>query len=447
MIALQGLTCTDEASFAQFLAWKATKYGGRAPDTPAARSDVSVEMEPVVTSTAGVPVPDHSKEEHSQAEEMKEKIDREAFDSTFLNLTRERVQASFAWRDVSFTVPVKKGHLFNLVELKTGETKDILSQVSGFSRPGEILFVMGPSGAGKSTMLDALADRVKLPVAGVQWLDGKRKTETNLRLVSKYVQQDDCMMGALTVREVMNTAAALYVKESDKRDPLITATLKMVGLTEQSNTKVRRERKKTNLSCISHSKKVGDVFFRGLSGGQRRRLSIAIELLAQPSILFLDEPTSGLDSAAAFAIMASLRKVAKATSTNLIVTIHQPSELLFELGDNLLLLSGGRQVYFGPISNVESHFNTIGFSCPRRTSIAEWLLDLVNQDFGSLEVVNKCVAGWKGSEAQLALAATLDEMKVPKSAAEAGQLESAPFVQHYPVGQVSELRWTIFFVF
>jgi ABC-type multidrug transport system ATPase subunit len=89
-------------------------------------------------------------------------------------------------------------------------------------------------------MLDALADRVKLPVDGVQWLDGKRKTESNLRAVSKYVQQEDCISGALTVTEVMRTAAAFYIADETKREPLVTATLKMVGLSEQANTKVSK---------------------------------------------------------------------------------------------------------------------------------------------------------------------------------------------------------------
>jgi ABC-type Mn2+/Zn2+ transport system ATPase subunit len=113
----------------------------------------------------------------------------------------------------------------------------------------------------------------------------------------------------------------------------------------------------------------------GLSGGQKRRVSLGIELLAQPRMLFLDEPTSGLDSASAYAIMTSVRKYARATQTPVLCTIHQPSELLFELGDNLvccslwccgsaadpltdqLLLSGGKEVFFGPLNQIEPHFN------------------------------------------------------------------------------------------
>ncbi len=225
-------------TFDEYLHWKQTKFAPRVVVQPAASGarEVAVTIDPVPLQQRG-----HVEPVGAFAPDgAREKIDREAKDATFLSLTSERNQTTFAWRDVTFTVPVKKGYLFNLVEKKTGQTKDILSHVSGYCRPGEILFVMGPSGAGKSTMLDALADRVKLPVEGVQWLDGKRKTESNLRRVSKYVQQDDCIMGALTVTEVMRTAASFYIADASKREPLMIATLKMVGLTEQADTKVRR---------------------------------------------------------------------------------------------------------------------------------------------------------------------------------------------------------------
>jgi ABC-type multidrug transport system permease subunit len=132
-------------------------------------------------------------------------------------------------------------------------------------------------------------------------------------------------------------------------------------------------------------------------------------------MLFLDEPTSGLDSASSFSIMQSLRRYAKATKTPLLVTIHQPSELLFELGDKLLLLSGGKEVYFGPIGEVERHFNEIQFHCPPRTSIAEWLLDLVNRDFGENEVVDRCLDFWPKSKLKKDLDDKMNALGVPMS--------------------------------
>jgi hypothetical protein len=97
-------------------------------------------------------------------------------------------------------------------------------------------------------------------------------------------------------------------------------------------------------------------------------------------------------------------------------TIHQPSQLLFELGDALLLLSGGKQVYFGPLSGLEPHFNALGFVCPERTSISEWLLDLVNRDFGEHAVVDKCVNEWADSPTKHDLDAYLQRLNVPADA-------------------------------
>lgn len=426
----------SDATYEEFLAWKQTKFSSvssspREGEEPVKQTtnravpaieegEMVIEMEEVhrPESNDSVPV------SLADPDKQRRKIDSEARDATFLNLARTDAEpVTLAWRDVVFTVPLKTNGFAGFFARETGEYKDILSHVAGYCRPGEILYVMGPSGAGKSTMLDALADRVKLPVHGVQMLNGKPKTESALRAVSKYVQQDDQIMGALTVQEVMNASAAFYVSDASKRQQLIAAVLKTVGLADQVDTKV------------------GDVFFRGLSGGQKRRLSIAIELLAQPSLMFLDEPTSGLDSAAAFAILTSLRRMAKATNTNLVITIHQPSELLYELGDNLLLLSGGKQVFFGPVvgpGGAEEHFNSLGFKCPARTSIAEWLLDLVNRDFGSDAVVDRCISGWEGSNACKRLHQTLDDMGVPKSEKEVGKKDRNPFVQEYATSQLTQ---------
>jgi ABC-type multidrug transport system ATPase subunit len=407
------------STYEDYLNWKNARYP--AGDEKAAAQETVVEMEPVHPHQLKKAEDDVLDADHARAV-----IDREVKDSTFINLKKDSKPLEFGWRDVRYTVPLKSStSMFTALARKTGEYKDILSKISGYVKPGEILFVMGPSGAGKSSMLDALADRVKLEVNGVQWLGGEEKTEHSLRQVSKYVQQDDCIMGALTVKEVLQTASMLYIADKTKRAPLIDAVIKMVGLSNQVDTKV------------------GDVFFRGLSGGQKRRLSIAIELLAQPQIMFLDEPTSGLDSAAAFSILSSLRRVAKSSNVSLIITIHQPSELLFELGDNLLLLANGQQVFFGPIvgpGNVEEHFTSMGFKCPPRTSVADWLLDLVNGDFGNPEVVERCIAGWKDCPAQHALEQELDDMGVPKSIehAQAKSSHRKPLVGTYATSQFTQ---------
>lgn len=135
-------------------------------------------------------------------------------------------------------------------------------------------------------------------------------------------------------------------------------------------------------------------------------------------MLFLDEPTSGLDSASAFHVMSSLRHFAKATKTPLIVTIHQPSVSLFELADSLLLMSGGNSVYMGPLSKLIPHFSLLGFQCPSHISVPEYLLDLVNRDFGTHteETVAAIIKGWVSSDVKRELDAKLLELNVPLQA-------------------------------
>lgn len=241
-------------------------------------------------------------------------IDDVSKDANFINLSKGRTgqPVTFAWRNVTMEVPIKAGGFMGLFQHKTGRNKAILDKVSGMIEPGQgrsgatggsvsltcccaVLFIMGPSGAGKSSMLDALADRVSASVTGVQWLNGELKTPWGLKSVSKCtrgglyagigadshpcttkdVQQEDSLLGALTVKETFEAAAAFYVADASKRAELVEAVAQMLGLQNQLNTKI------------------GDVFFRGLSGGQKRRVSIGIELIAQPQMLFLDEPTSG----------------------------------------------------------------------------------------------------------------------------------------------------------
>lgn len=419
------MTQVEQSDYLAFLRWREEKKGGggaggsvgsngvsAAPTVAGGKGKDDVEM------VALAPAPAQN-DHHQRADKDKKSalhapflaegkqsfseslaaLDEEASkDSKFLKLSEGRLAepVNFAWRNVTMRVPIKTGGIaLGLFARKTGEFKNILTNVSGYICPGQVLYIMGPSGAGKSSMLDCLSDRVAAEVTGVQWLSGQAKTPFALKEASKYVQQQDDLLGAMTVKETLECAAAFYVSDATKRAPLVEAVIEMLGLVNQTDVKV------------------GDIFFRGLSGGQKRRVSIGIELIAQPQMLFLDEPTSGLDSASAFSIMKSIRKYAIATKTPVLCTIHQPSELLFELGDNLLLLSGGKQVYFGPISQLENHFNALGFHCPPRTSLAEWMLDLVNRDFGEDAVVDKCIADWNTSQLKRDLDAKLEKMGAP----------------------------------
>lgn len=309
--------------------------------------------------------------------------------------------ASLAWRDVSVSVPLskkvsKQSSIFD-EENPILRTKDILCNVSGYVEQGQLLFIMGPSGSGKSTILDSLADRVKLPVHGVQVLNGKMRTANALKAAAKYVQQSDDLLGVLTVAETLETAAELYISDASKRKGAVRDVMAILGLSAHAHTKI------------------GNAFVRGLSGGQLRRVSIGCEMVAAPSLLFLDEPTSGLDSATAFKVMGELKRIAKATGTAIVLTVHQPSGKIFDMADTLLLISEGRTCYFGPPNNAADHFRLLGFVQPKRTSEIEWMLDLVNKDFGDIGQVDICISGWPGSKAEQLLMDDLKRLNVPKT--------------------------------
>lgn len=311
--------------------------------------------------------------------------------------------ATLAWRNITLEVPLKTSGGSD-IESPEPSVKRILDKVSGAVVPGELLFVMGPSGSGKSTILDSLADRVKLHVSGVQTLDGKFKTANALKAAAKYVQQTDDLLGVLTVRETLEMAAALYVPDETKREDRVESVLTILGLTAHQGTQI------------------GGVFKRGLSGGQKRRVSIGCELVASPRLIFLDEPTSGLDSATAHNVMDELRNIAKTTGMAMIITVHQPSELVFEMADTLLLISGGHTCYFGPVKGAAQYFNDMGFEKPPRTSDIEWMLDLVNCDFGDAAAVRRCVDEWPESRPARELDALLDRLNVPEDAPDKHEL-------------------------
>ncbi|PXF43928.1 ABC transporter G family member 11 [Gracilariopsis chorda] len=299
--------------------------------------------------------------------------------------------STLSWNAVSVDVPLSKKAATR--DPESPSVKRILNNVSGYVKPGQLLFCMGPSGSGKSSLLDALADRIKLPVQGTQVLDGKVKTAHGLKAIAKYVQQTDDLLGVLTVRETLQTAAEFYLSDASARPNAVDEVIDILGLRPHEHTKI------------------GNALVRGLSGGQIRRVSIGCELVAAPKLIFLDEPTSGLDSATAFHVMTELKRIAKTTGMSMIITLHQPSELVFEMADTLLLISSGSTCYFGPAHEASKYFHSLGFSKPSKSSDIEWMLELVNQDFGRLETVEKCIRSWPRSEHAANLQHEVEDME------------------------------------
>ncbi|KAF8038066.1 hypothetical protein BT93_B0809 [Corymbia citriodora subsp. variegata] len=259
------------------------------------------------------------------------------------------------WKDLGVTVPDRRNG-----------THPILQGLTGYAEPGQMLAIMGPSGSGKSTLLDALGGRLSSSTqqTGEILING-RKQPLSFG-TSAYVTQDDTLITTLTVIEAVYYSAQLQLPESmlkSEKKERAEATIREMGLQDARDTRI------------------GGGSTKGLSGGQKRRVSICIEILKRPKLLFLDEPTSGLDSAASYHVMNRIAKLAHHDQRTVIASIHQPSSEVFELFHNLCLLSSGKTVYFGLRSEAEQFFASNSFPCPTLRNPSDHYLRTINKDF------------------------------------------------------------------
>uniref|UniRef100_A0A0D9VIV3 ABC transporter G family member 5 n=1 Tax=Leersia perrieri TaxID=77586 RepID=A0A0D9VIV3_9ORYZ len=243
-------------------------------------------------------------------------------------------------------------------------TKSLLDGISGEARDGELLAVMGASGSGKSTLLDALAGRISRgSLRGRVELNGEPLNGRRRRAISAYVMQDDLLYPMLTVRETLRFAAEFRLPRAlsrDKKRARVEALIEQLGLARDADTII------------------GDESHRGVSGGERRRVSIGTDIVHDPILLFLDEPTSGLDSASALMVVQVLRRIAQSGSV-VIMTIHQPSARILNILDRLLFLSRGRTVYAGTPSGLKPFFSEFGDPIPDNENPAEFALDTIRE--------------------------------------------------------------------
>ena len=244
----------------------------------------------------------------------------------------------------------------------------ILRDVTAVLRPGRMVALMGPSGAGKTSLLDVFSGRVggggsSSIVTGRVLLDGKPLTPLRLMRDSAYVPQRDAILPAFTAREAVQFTALLQLgKNFSVRDRL--------GRAEQV---LRR----MGLGSRAAQTRVGAAMSRGLSGGEVKRVSLALGLLNDPQVLLCDEPTSGLDSATALDVMRVVASLAHTEGKTVCVTIHQPSPAIFDLFDDVLALKSGQLAYFGPAGDLRGHLMAQGLkppSCVDPRSTSELLL-------------------------------------------------------------------------
>lgn len=262
---------------------------------------------------------------------------------------RLRPTIEIAFKDLSLTLK--------------GSKKKLLRCVTGKLMPGHIAALMGPSGAGKTTYLSAVAGKATgCDVTGLVLINGKSESIRSYKKIIGFVPQDDIVHGNLTVEENLWFSARCRLSaDLSKAEKVLV---------------VERVIESLGLQGIRDSL-VGTVEERGISGGQRKRVNVGLEMVMEPSLLILDEPTSGLDSSSSQLLLRALRREAL-EGVNICMVVHQPSYTLFKMFDDLILLAkGGLTVYHGSVRRVEEYFSGLGINVPDRVNPPDYFIDIL----------------------------------------------------------------------
>lgn len=267
--------------------------------------------------------------------------------------------------------------------------KTILNDISADMPSGSLTAIIGGSGSGKTSLLNQMSGRMhgkRLSVSGRTLFNG---SEDATQMRSAYVIQQDILIPTLTVRETLMYAAQLRLPSSvtqAERKQLVDEVILELSLKEAADTRI------------------GNHAHKGCSGGEKRRTSIGVQLLSNPSLLWLDEPTTGLDSTSAYQVVKTLRNLARSGRT-IIVTIHQPRSEIWSLFDNVVLLSRGKPAYAGTAIECLPYFAKLGHEMPAFTNPAEFLIDVVSVDNRSEEAesaaeerVHRITEAWRDHE-------------------------------------------------
>ncbi|KAJ0178424.1 hypothetical protein K1T71_006247 [Dendrolimus kikuchii] len=248
------------------------------------------------------------------------------------------------FRNLTYTIKSRLGRV---------PPKVVIKGVHGKFSSGHLIAIMGPSGAGKSSLLNVISGYTSAGVTGELLVNGELRDEQIFQKSSCYITQEDLLQPFLTVREAMDVAASLKVPKGQKAPS--EEILQELGLLEHQHTK-------TDL----------------LSGGEKKRLSIALELVNNPPIFFLDEPTSGLDNVTTTQCVKLLKQLARQGRT-VVCTIHQPPASLMELFDQVYVVADGCCIYQGDTSAMVPYLRSVGLSCPRHYNPADFIIELTEK--------------------------------------------------------------------
>lgn len=262
------------------------------------------------------------------------------------------------FRNLSYTVYNK---------LIRGPGKQVVKNVSGRFTSGQLIAIMGPSGAGKSSLLNVISGYKSAGVTGELLVNGQPREERLFKRSSCYITQEDLHQPLLTVREAMDVAAKFKLPKGVKKPS--TDILQQLGLLEHQHTR-------TDL----------------LSGGQKKRLSIALEMVNNPPVFFLDEPTSGLDTVTTMQCVKLLKQLARQGRT-VVCTIHQPAASLFEIFDQVYVLADGKCIYHGDTDAMVPYLSSVGLVCPRHHNPADFIIEVTENPENVTMLSNEILNG------------------------------------------------------
>ncbi|XP_075226956.1 protein scarlet-like isoform X2 [Lycorma delicatula] len=295
---------------------------------------------------------------------------------------------TLSWHNLSVWVKNKdeeKSTWFN----KSLKSERIIDKVSGIAESGCLLAIMGPSGAGKTTLLATISQRLKGDITGEILVNGRNMPSSTMAKLSGFVPQQDLTLRSLTVMEHMQLMARLKMDRNlltSQRNQRVISLLAELGLTKCSNTRLS-----------------------ALSGGEMKKVSLGVEIINNPPLLFCDEPTTGLDSYNAGAVIEMLRQLAVQGKT-VICTIHQPASGIFDMFHSVaLLVRGGRLAYHGESDSALAFFNSVGLVCPTSYNLSEFLVSqlVINNDIKSQQRADRICSQFNSSEQGQALAKKL----------------------------------------
>nr|GMC50779.1 ABC transporter G family member 10 [Ipomoea batatas] len=271
-----------------------------------------------------------------------------------------RASYSIETRNLSYKISSFYDGLRWKRENEKGSSKFIIKDVNCEAKPGEITAIAGPSGAGKTTLLEILAGKISpVDVSGQVLVNGCPVNAKSFRRLSGYVSQEDALFPLLTVEETL----------------MYSALLRLPGGKKEAKSRVGVLIRELGLESVADSR-IGEGSNHGISGGERRRVSIGVELVHDPAVILLDEPTSGLDSSSALHVISLLKLMVSAQGKTIVLTIHQPGFRILELFDRLVLLSNGCVFHNGSLKSLENQLSFAGLHLPPRINLLEFAIDV-----------------------------------------------------------------------